>query len=157
MLCLTLGQELSTIRLAPANHLGGVATNPIAEPFDHRVERIGHRGVHGRYPRKLADGKHNAFGKFRLHKLRELAHNVAVVIELDSADLDNLIAPVSRRWRCLGTGANSKSSTIWRAKFVVSIAEIHGVFSADTVRAFLRCLPLGYISGYIAVRIAPKA
>lgn len=92
MLCLALGQELSTIRLAPANHLGGVATNPIAEPFDHRVERIGHRGVHGRYPCKLADGKRNAFGKFRLHKLRELAHDVAVVIELDGADLDNLIA-----------------------------------------------------------------
>ena len=66
---------------------------------------------HSRYPRKLADGKRNAFGKFRLHKLRELAHNVAVVIELDGADLDNLIAQPTR-WRCFGTGANSKSSTI---------------------------------------------
>lgn len=64
MLCLALGQKLSTIR----------------------------RGVHGRYPRKLADGERNAFGKFCLHKLRELAHNVAVVIEFDSANLDNLIA-----------------------------------------------------------------
>lgn len=36
--------------------------------------------------------KRNAFGKFRLHKLRELAHNVAVVIELDGADLNNLVA-----------------------------------------------------------------
>lgn len=34
----------------------------------------------------------NAFGKFCLHKLRELTHNVAVVIELDGADLNNLIA-----------------------------------------------------------------
>lgn len=37
-------------------------------------------------------GERNAFGKFCLHKLRELAHNVAVVIEFDSANLDNLIA-----------------------------------------------------------------
>ena len=92
MLCLALGQKLSTVRPAPANYLGGVAADPIAEPFDHHIERIGHRGVHGRYPRKLADGKRNAFGKFRLHKLRELAHHVAVVIELNSADLDNLVA-----------------------------------------------------------------
>ena len=92
VLCLALGQKLSTICSAPTDHLGGVATNPIAEPFDHHVERIGHRGVHGRYPRKLADGKRNAFGIFRLHKLRELTHNAAVVIELDGADLDNLIA-----------------------------------------------------------------
>lgn len=92
VLCLTLGQKLSTIRPAPANYLGGVATNPIAKPFDRHVERISHRGVHGRYPCELADGKRNAFGKFRLHKLRELAHNVAVVIELDRADLDNLVA-----------------------------------------------------------------
>lgn len=91
VLCLALGQKLSTVRPAPANYLCGVATDPIAEPFDYHVERIGHRSVHGRYPRKLADGKRNAFGKFRLHKLRELAHNVAVVIELDGADLDNLI------------------------------------------------------------------
>ena len=56
------------------------------------MERIGHRCVHGRNPCKLADGKRNTFGKFRLHKLRELAHNVAVVIELDGADLDNLVA-----------------------------------------------------------------
>ena len=123
------------------DHLGGVATDPIAEPFDHRIERVGHRGVHGRYPRELADGKRNAFGKFCLHKLRELAYNVAAVIELDGADLDNLIAQ-STALALLGTGANSKSSTIWRAKFVVSIAEIRGVFSADTVMAFLRQMPL---------------
>lgn len=92
MLCLALGQKLSMVRPAPTDHLGGVATNPIAEPFDHHIERIGHRGVHSRYPRELADGIRNAFGKFRLHKLRELAHSVAVVIELDGADLDNLIA-----------------------------------------------------------------
>lgn len=60
--------------------------------LDHHVERIGHRGVHDRYPCELADGKRNAFGKFCLHKLRELAHNVAVVVELDGTDLDNLIA-----------------------------------------------------------------
>ena len=90
--CLALGQKLSTVRPALANHLGGVATDPIAKPFDHHIERIGHRGVHSRYPRKLADGKRNAFGKFRLHEPRELAHNVAVVIELDGADLDNLVA-----------------------------------------------------------------
>ena len=92
VLCLALGQKLSTIRPAPANYLGGVATDPIAEPFDHHVERIGHRGVHGRYPRKLADRERNAFGKFRLHTLRKLAHNVAVIVELDGADLDNLVA-----------------------------------------------------------------
>lgn len=34
----------------------------------------------------------NAFGKFHLHKLRELAHHIAVVIELNRADLDNLVA-----------------------------------------------------------------
>ena len=34
----------------------------------------------------------NAFGKFRLHKLRELALHVAAVIELNRADLDNLVA-----------------------------------------------------------------
>ena len=92
VLCLALGQKLSAICPAPANHLGGVVTDPIAEPFDHHVERVGHRGVHGRYPCKLADGERNAFGKFCLHKLRELTHNVAVVIELDGTDLDNLIA-----------------------------------------------------------------
>lgn len=92
VLCLALGQKLSTIRPTPTNHLGGVATDPIAGPFDHHIERIGHRGVHSRYPRKLADGIRNAFGKFCLHKLRELTHNVAVVIELDGAGLNNLIA-----------------------------------------------------------------
>ena len=92
MLCLALGHKLLMIRSAPANYLGGVAADPIAEPFDHHVERIGHRDVHSRYPRELADGKRNAFGKFRLHKLRELAHNVAVIVELDGADLDNLVA-----------------------------------------------------------------
>ena len=92
VLCLALDQKLSTIRPAPTDHLGGVAPDPIAEPFDHHVERIGHRGAHGRYPCELANGERNAFGKFRLYKLRELAHNVAVVIELDGAGLDNLIA-----------------------------------------------------------------
>ena len=91
-LCLALGQKLPTVRSAPANYLCGVATDPIAEPFDHHIERIGHRCVHGRCACELADGKRNAFGKIRLHKLRELAHNVAVVIELDGADLDNLVA-----------------------------------------------------------------
>ena len=91
-LCLALGHRLSPVRPAPADHLGGVATNPIVKPFDHRVERVGHRGVHGRYPRELADGIRNAFGIFRLHKLRELAHHVAVVIEFDGTDLDNLVA-----------------------------------------------------------------
>lgn len=33
VLCLTLGQKLSTVRPAPTDHLGGVATNPIAEPL----------------------------------------------------------------------------------------------------------------------------
>ena len=91
-LCLALGQKLSPVRPAPADHLGGVATDPIVEPFHHHVERISHGGIHGRYPRELADGIRNAFGIFRLHKLRELAHHVAVVIELNSADLDNLVA-----------------------------------------------------------------
>ena len=92
MLCLALGHKLSMIRPAPANYLGGVATDPIAESFDHHIERISHRSVHSRYPCELADGERNAFGKFCLHKLRELAHNVAVVIELDGADLNNLVA-----------------------------------------------------------------
>jgi len=92
VLCLALGQKLSTIRPAPANYLGGVATDPIVEPFHHHVERISHGGVHSRYPCELTDGECNAFGKFCLHKLRELAHHVAVVIELNSADLDNLVA-----------------------------------------------------------------
>lgn len=114
--------KLSTIRPTPTNHLGGVATDPIAEPFDHHIERIGHRGVHSRYPRKLADGIRNAFGKFCLHKLRELTHNVAVVIELDGAGLNNLIAQPTAL-ALLWHRRKLKSSTIWRAKFVVSIAD----------------------------------
>ena len=90
--CLALGQKLSVVRPAPADHLGRVATDPIVKPFDHHVEWIGRGGIHGRYPRELADGIRNAFGIFRLHKLRELAHHVAAVIELDGADLDNLVA-----------------------------------------------------------------
>lgn len=47
VLCLALGQKPSPVRPTLANHLGGVATDPIAEPLHHHVEWIGHRGVHG--------------------------------------------------------------------------------------------------------------
>lgn len=56
VLCLALGQKLSTICPAPTDHLGGVATDPIVEPFHHHVERISHGSIHGRYLHELADG-----------------------------------------------------------------------------------------------------
>lgn len=144
------------IRPAPANYLGGVATDPIAEPFDHHIERISRRGVHGRYPRKLADGKRNAFGKFCLHKLRELAHNVAAVIELNRADLDNLVAQpaaLAPPWH--------------RRKLKVQhdlARKVRRIDSRDTRRLFVwhgedlsPSTAACYISGYIAVRIGARA
>ena len=153
---LTLGQKLSPVRPAPADHLGGVTTDPIAEPFDHHVERIGHRGVHGRYPRELADGIRNAFGIFRLHKLRELTHHVAAVIELDRANLDNLVtqpAALTLPWH--------------RRKLKVEhnlARKVRRIDSLDTRRLFVwhgqglsPSTAARYIGGYIAVRIGSRA
>ena len=155
-LCLALGQKLSAVRPAPADHLGGVATDPIVKPFDHHVEWIGRGGIHGRYPRKLANGERNTFGKFRLHKLRELAHNVAVVIELDGADLDNLIAQstaLALLWHRRKLKVQHDLARKVRridSRYIRRLFVWHG-------RGLSPSTATRYIGGYIAVRIDARA
>ena len=155
MLCLALGHKLPAVGPTPANHLRGVAADPIAEPFDHDVERIGHRGVHGRYPRELTDGVRNAFGVIRLHKLRELAHYVAAVIELNGADLDDLAAQPAAL------------ALLWhRRKLKVEhnlARKVRRIDSRDTRRLFVwhgqglsPSTAARYTGGYIAVRIGAR-